>query len=58
MQGQEITTELAYDDLNLIAEIGGYVGLFLGISIFGLTKELYDCLKNFIQFIKGIKSKH
>ena len=29
-QGQEITTELAYDDLNLIAEIGGYVCLFWG----------------------------
>ena len=30
----------AYDELSLIAEIGGYVGLFLGSSVYQITDLL------------------
>ena len=34
---QEIVNYYSYDDLSFIAEIGGYVGLFLGASVFQIT---------------------
>ena len=30
------TSSYAYTELELIAELGGYVGLFLGLSVFDL----------------------
>ena len=40
---QETKTHYTYSELSLIAEIGGYVGLFLGISINQIT-NLVDIL--------------
>ena len=34
---QEIVNYYSYDDLSFIAEIGGYVGLFLGASFFQIA---------------------
>ena len=34
---QEIVNYYSYDDLSFIAEIGGYVGLFLGASVFQIA---------------------
>ena len=36
-------SELAYDTLTLLADIGGYVGLFLGIAIVHV-KEIFQIL--------------
>ena len=36
-------SELAYDTLTLLADIGGYVGLFLGVAIVHV-KELFQML--------------
>ena len=38
---------LAYTGLELVAEFGGYVGLFLGISVFNLS-QLFDTILSFI----------
>ena len=35
------TTKHVYDELEMIAEIGGYIGLFLGVSVFHL-KSTFD----------------
>ena len=40
---QEITNYYSYDSLSFIAEIGGYVGLFLGYSFFQIT-DLFSFL--------------
>ena len=40
---QEIVNYYSYDSLSFIAEIGGYVGLFLGYSILQIT-ELFSFL--------------
>ena len=36
-----------YDGLTLMAEIGGYVGLFLGISVVHINEMLYKVWKSF-----------
>ena len=46
---QETVSYYSYDDLSFIAEIGGYVGLFLGASIYQ-TADLF-------QFITGVLQK-
>ena len=46
---QETVAYYSYDDLSFIAEIGGYVGLFLGASIYQ-TADLF-------QFITGVLQK-
>lgn len=33
-------TYVSYTDLSLIGELGGYIGLFLGFSVFGLCQTL------------------
>ena len=38
---------LAYTGLELVAEFGGYVGLFLGISVFNLS-QVFDTVLSFI----------
>ena len=34
--------KLIYTELNLLAEIGGYVGIFLGYSLLNLADNLYN----------------
>ena len=46
---QEAVAYYSYDDLSFIAEIGGYVGLFLGASFYQ-TADLF-------QFITGVLQK-
>ena len=46
---QETVAYYSYDDLSFVAEIGGYVGLFLGASIYQ-TADLF-------QFITGVLQK-
>jgi hypothetical protein len=45
----KITTEyILYEDLSMVAEIGGYLGLFLGVSlvhISGILSKLITSLK-------------
>ena len=47
--------QYSYIWLNLVAEVGGYVGLFLGFSVFQLT-DLMDVLlqRNWIESLKSI----
>ena len=45
----ETVAHYSYDDLSFVAEIGGYVGLFLGASIYQ-TADLF-------QFITGVLQK-
>ena len=40
------STHLEYTELELLAELGGYVGLFLGISVFHLA-DAFEKLLNF-----------
>ena len=42
----------AYQELELLAEFGGYVGLFLGISVYNL-KEIFGEILTFVFGIKG-----
>ena len=42
-------TYIAYTELELIAEFGGYVGLFLGLSVFHLSQAFQKGLRFFIQ---------
>ena len=42
-------TYIAYTELELIAEFGGYVGLFLGFSVFHLTTAFQKGLRFFTQ---------
>ena len=37
-----ITASYTYSGMSLIAEIGGHVGLFLGISLFGISLETLE----------------
>ena len=46
---QETVAYYSYDNLSFVAEIGGYVGLFLGASI-NQTADLF-------QFITGVLQK-
>ena len=49
------TSRRSYTFLELIAEVGGYVGLFLGISInqtFDLTSNIFKSLSLFISKLK------
>lgn len=39
----------AYRELELLAEFGGYVGLFLGISVFNFMKAFGKMLKLFVK---------
>ena len=55
--------EVSYDQysylwLNLVAEVGGYVGLFLGFSVFHVT-ALVDMLlqRNWVESFKSILNK-
>ena len=34
--------KLIYTELNLLAEIGGYVGIFLGYSLLNLADNVYN----------------
>ena len=36
-----------YDEVTLLAEIGGYLGLLLGISLLDLTKVFQWCMSMF-----------
>ena len=42
-QVHETVAYYSYDDLSFIAEIGGYVGLFLGASMYQ-TADLFDTI--------------
>ena len=35
---------LIYDEDNLLADIGGYLGLLLGQSLFGIYGIVFNCL--------------
>ena len=39
----------AYRELELLAEFGGYVGLFLGISVFNLREAFGKMVKLFVK---------
>ena len=47
------TDQYAYTWLNLVAEVGGYVGLFLGYSVYQMT-DLVDILlqRNWVEDLK------
>ena len=47
--------QYSYIWLNLVAEVGGYVGLFLGFSVFQMT-DLVDMLlqRNWIESFKSL----
>ena len=40
-------TYYSYTELELLAELGGYIGLFLGVSVSSLS----DLIKNIVDFI-------
>ena len=42
----------AYRELEFLAEFGGYVGLFLGISVYNL-KEIFGKILTFVFGIEG-----
>ena len=42
----------AYPELSFIAEVGGYVGLFLGFSIYQITDGVNFVLGKLITFMK------
>ena len=50
--------QYSYIWLNLVAEVGGYVGLFLGFSVFHVT-ALVDMLlqRNWVESFKSILNK-
>ena len=39
----------SYGELELLAEFGGYVGLFLGISVFSLSDAFEKLVKNIVK---------
>ena len=43
------TAKLSYTELELVAELGGYVGLFLGISVFHLSNAFEYLLQYMLQ---------
>ena len=50
--GKIVTTILAYDALNFIAEIGGYVGLLLGVSIIWIAQKFEDCGRKIVEMFQ------
>ena len=38
-------SQFLYDGLSLVAEIGGYVGLFLGVSVVDVNKMIQKTLE-------------
>ena len=50
--------QYSYIWLNLVAEVGGYVGLFLGFSVFQMT-DLMDVLlqRNWIESLKSLLNR-
>ena len=38
-------SQFLYDGLSVVAEIGGYVGLFLGVSIVDVNKMIQNALE-------------
>ena len=48
---QVITAQYTYTELELLAEFGGYVGLFLGYSVLNLTDACNFFLKYFQSFM-------
>ena len=50
--------DYSYIWLNLVAEVGGYVGLFLGFSVFQMT-DLVDMLlqRNWIESFKSLLNR-
>ena len=50
--------QYSYIWLNLVAEVGGYVGLFLGLSVFQM-KDLVDMLlqRNWIESFKSLLNR-
>ncbi len=44
-----------YSTLSLVAEIGGYVGLLLGVSLFHLARGFNQLLEEKISKMRGIK---
>ena len=45
---QVITSQYTYTELELLAEFGGYVGLFLGYSVLNLT-DAFNFLMKYVQ---------
>lgn len=52
-------TYYSYTDLSLIGELGGYIGLFLGFSVFGLAQALIGYFQSLqVRFVqKKIKRR-
>ena len=48
---QVITAKYTYTELELLAEFGGYVGLFLGYSVLNLTDAFNFIVKYFQSFM-------
>ena len=48
---QVISTSYTYTELELLAEFGGYVGLFLGYSVLNLTDAFNFFMKYFQSFM-------
>ena len=50
--------DYSYIWLNLVAEVGGYVGLFLGLSVFQMT-DLVDMLlqRNWMESFKSLLNR-
>ena len=51
-QVHETVAYYSYDELSFIAEIGGYVGLFLGASMYQ-TADLFDTIMRNIQISRN-----
>ena len=49
---QETVAYYSYDDLSFIAEIGGYVGLFLGASIYQIADLIGIIMRKIMIFYK------
>ena len=45
---QETISYYSYDDISFLAEIGGYVGLFLGVSVY----QCADMIEAFLEKVK------
>ena len=53
LQGQYLAEEdkIIYDYLNLIADVGGYLGLLLGYSILSISDGIIENLHSFKKLI-------
>ena len=49
-------SKFLYDGLTLMAEIGGYVGLFLGISVVHINEMLHKVWKSFMLTSSSIRN--